>query len=187
LDGVDGPGLERRGGRRRLSVVGAVVVVALTVAGTAAVLNRPIDHHYLYRLEYASANGAPFDLILPLPADPDLQSACRFLGNGTAVPEASPYGRAWHVKAAGNISVACRLDTWKDLPITLSTEGNSVNARPSARAYLDSRGLATLPTVVLQAMKTDSTWTLVRDGTGDLFEGWNALELRQSQERTPAY
>lgn len=174
--------------RRRLFWALALTVAAIVVvAGVAALLTRAPDHHYLYSFEYGNSNGAPYLILAPMPVDYEWRQTCRFQGNGTMVGEPSEYGAVVQIRGTGIASIACRFDTWRDLAISLSTEGNSANGRPAARLFLDTNGFAVDSRAVLRISETETTWTTVRDGTGDVFEGWNTLELRQTQERTPSY
>jgi hypothetical protein len=182
------PEADRRRARRRVFSVMVVVAAVVAVATVAAALNRTSDKSYLYTVEIRSSTLTPFEALVPLPSDPEFQAACRFQGNNlTVAHELSMYGDVLHVRGTAPVAIACRLSSWKDLPISLTTEGMSVNGLPAARAFLDSGGHAADSTIQLQITKTDPTWTLSRDGSGDFFEGWNTRELRQTQQRTPSY
>jgi hypothetical protein len=181
------PALDRRVGKRSAVLVVTIAAFAISAAVFAAVERRPLDHHYTYYLTYGDANGAPYSLLLPLPTDAELRGTWRFLGNGTAAVGESTFGTVLRVTALGNITLSASLDTWRDLPATLTTEGSGPNGRAVARVLLNSSEAAVTPKLLFTFTKADSAWTLTRSGGPDLFEGWSSLEIRDQQERTPSY
>lgn len=166
-------------------------MVAVTVLSTAAATlvafeNRPADHHYTFFASYGNSNGVPYTLLLPLPAEADFRAGWRFLGNGTAGVEASPYGPVLRIAAWSNITVSANFSTWRDLSAAFSTEGTSAGGRPAARVNLNSSAPTLGSSLQVTLTKVDPTWTLTRAVEADLFEGWNAIDIRETLVRTTA-
>ncbi len=179
------PARERRRNRLRLAAVVAVAALALSAAALAAVANRPLDHHYVFTASYTSDNGVPYTLRLPLPGDGELRGNWALLGNATAVEEASPYGTVLKISAWSNISVTARLNTWRDLPLTFTTEGLDDSGQLGVRARLDSSPPANRPVLKISFAESDPAWNTTRVAEGDLLQGWNTFRIRASQTANP--
>ncbi len=180
------PARERRNFRWSLLVVAAVATLAIGAATLSAFESRPADHTYRFYATYGNTNDVPYTLLLPLPAESSVRDAWRFLGNGTAVVDSSPYGTVLRITAHGNITVSANVSTWRDLVATFTTEGPSAGAGPAGRAFLNASATPANSYLNVTFTKVDPTWTLLRILHGDLFEGWNTVEVRETLERTVA-
>ena len=172
------PAAERRGRRLALIAVVAVVSLAAGAAGLAALANRPLDHHYRYSVEYTDANGAPYRLEVPLPADAEFAAGWTKLGNVTATVVDGPYGKWLRLDGRGNATAASYLDTWRDVPLTLTTENT---APPTGhRAILNFEPLSPVtPFLRLSVREVDPTFTTERFVVGDLVSGVQMIDIRE--------
>jgi hypothetical protein len=177
---------DRRLVRRNFLLVALVAALAIAAATLVAFESRPLDHHYTFYASYGNTNGVPYTLLLPLPTDTLVREKWQFLGNGTAVEQNSLYGPVLKVSSWSNITVSARLDTWRDLPATVTTEGLDSGGRNGARLFLNSTEFSLGSAVKVSFTKVDPTWTLTRNVDGDLFEGWNTIVIRETLERTAA-
>lgn len=180
------PARERRRFRWSLVAVASVAALAIGAATLAAFESRPADHTYRFYASYGNTDGVPYTLLIPLPAESAVRDAWRFLGNGTALVDNSPYGTVLRITAHGNVTVSASLSTWRDLAASLTTEDTGTSAPPVGRAYLNASVPPTGSFLNITFTKVDPTWTLTRALQADLFQGWNTVELRQTLERTVA-
>src|SRR5689334_10121 len=177
---------ERRFGRRATLAVIAVAALASSAAMLAALASRPNDHRYVFTATYGNQNGVPFTILLTLPAEPDLQVQWRLLGNATGEVATSLYGEVLSVSASSNISVVAELSTWRDLGTAFTTEGMSEAGHPAIRVNLDSTAVSLGSTLDIAFSKTDPQWTVERNVHGDVAEGWNTFEIRETKFVTPS-
>lgn len=180
------PVRERRFGRRATVAVVAVTAIAVSAAMLAAISNRPNDHRYVFTATYGTTNGVPYTLLLTLPSEPDIQVQWRVIGNATAQLATSVYGQVLRVSASTNVSVVAQLATWRDLGTAFTTEGLSEAAHPAVRVNLDAADVPLGSTLTILFSKTDPQWTLERNVHGDLVEGWNTVEIRETKFVTPS-
>jgi len=180
------PARDRKTMRWALVAVAVVLSLAVGAATLSALDKRPADHSYVFYASYGNTNGVPYTLLLPLPQDGDIRAAWRFLGNGTAAVESSTYGPVLRIAAHGNITVSANISSWRDLPATFTTEGSSAGGRTAARLYLNATVPPASSFVRISFTKVDPTWTLTRSVDGDVFEGWNTVEIREDLQRTLA-
>ncbi len=180
MDGKDlrDPLAERRA--RRLALVAVVVIVALAsgAAGLAALAHRPLDHHYRYSVVYTDTNGAPYRLEVPVPADAEFAAGWTTLGNVTASIVDSPYGKWLRIDGRGDASAASYLDTWRDVPLTLTTE--NVEPPTGHRVILNYTPVAPgTPFLRLSVREIDPTFTTERFVVGDLVGGVQMIDIRE--------
>lgn len=180
------PARERRHWRWSLLAVAVVAWLAIAAATLSAFENRPADHTYRFYAAYGNTNGVPYTLLIPLPQESAIRDAWRFLGNGTAVVDSSPYGMVLRITAHGNVTVSANVSTWRDLSAAFTTEGLSANGHPAGRAHLNATAPPAGSFLNLTIVKTDPTWTLTRALQANLFEGWNTVEVRETLARTVA-
>jgi hypothetical protein len=173
------PAAERRA--RRLTAVAVVVLVSLAfgAAAYAALGGRPIDHHYRYLMTYENTNGASFVLRVPLPADAEWQADWSTMGELAAAVEETAHGRVLRVEGRGNVSAAAWLHTWRDLPLTLTTEVLQGSTTPSALVGLETTGTPRGSFLNLTVQEVDPSFTTERFVQGDLAEGWSTLQIRE--------
>jgi hypothetical protein len=180
------PEAERRGHRLMFIAVVVIVSLALGVAGYAGFTQRVSDHHYRYAFTFTNANNASYILLVPLPEDGELQANWATLGAMSARVEGSEYGTVLRVEGRGNVSGAAYLDTWRDVPIRLTTEGNDHQGRPAARVHLEGPGNAENAYLNLSIREVEPFWTTERFAQADVFDGWNAIAFREEMEPTQA-
>lgn len=179
------PASEKRQRRYIIAAVVAVVVLAVATAGFAALQGRPADHHYRYEFSYTNPVWGPFVLKVPLPKDAEFQANWTFIGNATATVEETSLGRVLTLSGTGNVSAASYLDTWRDVPITYSTESSDVNGHPAAWVYYNSSGLTGAPHLNMSVREIDPVWTTEHFAIGDLVQGWSALAVREEIAHAP--
>lgn len=181
------PVADARRSKRAFMTLAAVIAATLVVAAAVLVASRQPDLAYNYTLTFTQEGGYPYTLLLPVPADPDVDAACRYLGNATPVREPSAYGEVLRVESTGDMSLVCALETFEPQPLRFSTEGHSSAGRPAVRIFLNASGLARHPVVDLSFREAGQQWTTTRYVQGDLNEGWTAIEVRQVVQPTPPY
>lgn len=176
------PASERR--MRRVTAVAIAVLVALSLgaAGYAALSQHPADHHYRYSVTLSNPAHAALTVRVPLPSDAEWQGKWTTLGEGTAVVEESQFGRVLRLTTFANMSAAATLDTWRDVPLSLTTEGPDANAAPQARIEMHATGPAPGTFVKVAMRESDPTWYTNRTVDGDLFEGWNTFAVRETMD-----
>ncbi len=182
------PAADARWTRRGFITFGAVAASALIVAAGVLVASRAPDHEYTYILTFTEDAGHPYTLLLPLPADGQVDSACRFLGNQSApARDGSTYGEVLRVEGVGDLSVMCTLPTFEPLSLAFSTEGHSARGQLAVRVFLNASGFAQHPTVDLSYREAGPQWTTTRYVQGNLEEGWTTIEIREVLQPTPEY
>ena len=172
------PEAERRARRLVLATVVLVVALASGAAGFAAFANRPLDHHYRYSMVYTDTGDAPYRLEVPIPADGEFAAGWTTLGNVTASIVEGPYGKVLRFDGRGNASAASYLDTWRDVPLTLTTE--NVEPPTGHRVIVNFTPVeAVAPFLRLSVREIDPTFTTERFAVGDLVSGVQMIDIRE--------
>ena len=171
---------ERESFRRHIMAIAGVAIVVTAAIIVSLEVTRPLDHHYSFYMSFGTTNGATYTVLLPLPSDPEIRASLRVFTNVTYSTEPSPNGLVLRVFGQRNASIWTFFDTWKNLDASLTTEGLDASARPAVRVFLDSNGAAQDPFLRVVFTKVDNTWTTERTARGDVFEGWNAIEIQET-------
>lgn len=174
------PVAERRQGRLTLLAIAVIAVLALAVAGYAAYLQQPIDHHYTYAVSFSNQNGATYVLRVPLPADGEWQAKWAVLGNATASIEETAHGRVLALTGWGPVYAVARLDTWRDVPLVLTTEVLPLSNEARALVELNTTGQNAGAFLSISLREADPSFITERFLEGDLGEGWSTMPFRET-------
>jgi hypothetical protein len=159
--------------------IALLVAAALGAAAVAALLASPPDHHYRYAMTFENPSNASFVVLVPLPLDPEWQAKWTIFGNESASVEQTQFGTMLRVAGFSRVDAVARLDTRRDVPLVLTTEGPDLNAKREARAMLNATGPAPGAHLRLTIGEFAPAWNTTRFVEGDLFEGWNTIAVRE--------
>ena len=177
------PEKERRTFRRSLWVLGAVVTASLVVAGAVVVTTQEPQYRYRFTLSFTNPSNHPYTAYFPLPADPEVQASCRWVGNISARIEPSSFGTALRVQGIGGVGMYCDFDAHSLKVMAFTTEGLSASGAIAARVFLDSGETANAASLNLSYNETGKEWVTSRFVQGAVEEGWSAMEISETLVR----